>query len=74
MNEAETELLAAVAGVVRAFEKLGVDYLVGGSVARFPTGNGATCSGCSRCRRVPPSSLHSERPIDRNPFLPRLES
>jgi hypothetical protein len=33
MNEAETELLAAVAGVVRAFEKLGVDYLIGGSVA-----------------------------------------
>jgi len=33
MNEAETELLAAVARVVKAFEKLGVDYLVGGSVA-----------------------------------------
>lgn len=33
MNEAETELLAAVAGVVRVFEKLGVDYLIGGSVA-----------------------------------------
>ncbi len=33
MNEAETELLAAVARVVQAFEKLGVDYLVGGSVA-----------------------------------------
>ena len=33
MNEPETELLAAVAGVVGAFEKLGVDYLVGGSVA-----------------------------------------
>jgi hypothetical protein len=33
MNEAETELLAAVARVVRAFDVLGVDYLVGGSVA-----------------------------------------
>ncbi len=33
MNEGETELLAAVARVVRAFEVLGVDYLVGGSVA-----------------------------------------
>lgn len=33
MNEAATELLAAVARVVAAFEALGVDYLVGGSVA-----------------------------------------
>jgi hypothetical protein len=33
MNEADTELLAAVARVVAAFEALGVDYLVGGSVA-----------------------------------------
>lgn len=33
MNEGETELLAAVARVVTAFEGLGVDYLVGGSVA-----------------------------------------
>jgi hypothetical protein len=33
MNEGETELLAAVARVVAAFEALGVDYLVGGSVA-----------------------------------------
>ncbi len=33
MNEDETELLAAVSCVVRAFEALGVDYLVGGSVA-----------------------------------------
>lgn len=33
MNEAETELLAAVFRVVQTFEKLGVDYLIGGSVA-----------------------------------------
>jgi hypothetical protein len=33
MNETDTELLAAVARVVTAFEALGVDYLVGGSVA-----------------------------------------
>lgn len=33
MNEADTGLLAAVARVVAAFEALGVDYLVGGSVA-----------------------------------------
>jgi len=33
MSEADTELLAAVARVVAAFETLGVDYLVGGSVA-----------------------------------------
>lgn len=33
MNEADTELLAAVARVVAAFDALGVDYLVGGSVA-----------------------------------------
>ena len=33
MSEADTELLAAVARVVAAFEALGVDYLVGGSVA-----------------------------------------
>ncbi len=33
MNEGETELLAAVARVVAAFESLGVDYLIGGSVA-----------------------------------------
>ncbi|MCU0784483.1 MAG: hypothetical protein MUF81_10660 [Verrucomicrobia bacterium] len=33
MNEAETELLTAVARVVAAFEKLGVDYWVGGSLA-----------------------------------------
>ena len=33
MNEGETELLAAVARVVAAFDKLGVDYLIGGSVA-----------------------------------------
>lgn len=33
MREADTELLAAVGRVVAAFEELGVDYLVGGSVA-----------------------------------------
>jgi hypothetical protein len=33
MNEGETELLAAVALVVQAFENIGVDYLIGGSVA-----------------------------------------
>jgi hypothetical protein len=33
MSEGGTELLVAVARVVRAFEALGVDYLVGGSVA-----------------------------------------
>ena len=33
MNEGETELLGAIARVVRAFDSLGVDYLVGGSVA-----------------------------------------
>ena len=33
MNEGETELLAAVARVVTAFDSLGVDYLIGGSVA-----------------------------------------
>lgn len=33
MNEADTELLAAVARVVTAFDALGVEYLVGGSVA-----------------------------------------
>lgn len=33
MNEGETDLLAATARVVRAFDSLGVDYLVGGSVA-----------------------------------------
>lgn len=33
MNEGETDLLAAVALVVRTFEDLGVDYLIGGSVA-----------------------------------------
>ncbi|MBI3848975.1 MAG: hypothetical protein HY298_01610 [Verrucomicrobia bacterium] len=33
MSEADTELLAAVARVVAAFEALDVDYLVGGSVA-----------------------------------------
>lgn len=33
MNEGRTELLAAVARVVTAFDSLGVDYLVGGSVA-----------------------------------------
>ena len=33
MSEADTELLAAVAAVVAAFEALEVDYLVGGSVA-----------------------------------------
>lgn len=33
MNEADTELLVAVARVVAAFDALGVDYLVGGSVA-----------------------------------------
>lgn len=33
MNEGGTELLAAIVRVVRAFEALGVDYLVGGSVA-----------------------------------------
>lgn len=33
MNEGRTELLVAIARVVRAFDSLGVDYLVGGSVA-----------------------------------------
>jgi hypothetical protein len=33
MNEGETELLAAVSRVVEAFAALGVDYLVGGSIA-----------------------------------------
>ena len=33
MSESDTELLAAVARVVAAFDALGVDYLVGGSVA-----------------------------------------
>ena len=33
MSEADTELLAAVARVVAAFEALEVDYFVGGSVA-----------------------------------------
>jgi hypothetical protein len=33
MNEGDTELLEAVARVVVAFESLGVDYLIGGSVA-----------------------------------------
>jgi hypothetical protein len=33
MNEGGTELLAAIVRVVRAFDALGVDYLVGGSVA-----------------------------------------
>jgi len=33
MNESETELLAAVARVVAVFDALGVDYLVGGSLA-----------------------------------------
>ena len=33
MSEAETEFLAAVSRVVGTFEALGVDYLVGGSVA-----------------------------------------
>ena len=33
MNESETELLLAVGRVVAAFDTLGVDYLVGGSVA-----------------------------------------
>ena len=33
MSEADTELLAAIARVVAAFEALDVDYLVGGSVA-----------------------------------------
>jgi len=33
MNEGETELLAAVARIVAAFDALDVDYLVGGSVA-----------------------------------------
>jgi len=33
MNEGETDLLAAVARVVTAFDGLGVEYLVGGSVA-----------------------------------------
>lgn len=33
MNEEPSELLAAVAQVVSVFEALGVDYLVGGSVA-----------------------------------------
>jgi hypothetical protein len=33
MNGADTELLAAVARVVAAFETLGVEYLIGGSMA-----------------------------------------
>src|SRR5947208_12253260 len=33
MNGSETELLEAIARVVGAFQALGVDYLVGGSVA-----------------------------------------
>lgn len=33
MNERESELLAAVAQVVRAFEALAIEYFVGGSVA-----------------------------------------
>ena len=33
MNEQETELLAAVSRVVSVFYELGVDYLVGGSIA-----------------------------------------
>lgn len=33
MSEGETDLLAAVARVVGVFDELGVDYLVGGSVA-----------------------------------------
>jgi hypothetical protein len=33
MSEAETELLVSVARIVAVFESLGVDYLVGGSVA-----------------------------------------
>lgn len=33
MTEGETELLAAVARVITAFDALGVDYLVGGSLA-----------------------------------------
>ena len=33
MNEGETELLAAVLRVVEAFDALGLDYLVGGSIA-----------------------------------------
>ena len=37
MSEADTELLAAVARVVAAFDALGVDFLIGGSVADMPT-------------------------------------
>ena len=33
MSEADTELLAAITRVVRVFEALGVDYLIGGSLA-----------------------------------------
>jgi len=33
MNEGETELLATVARIIRVFDELGVDYLVGGSIA-----------------------------------------
>ena len=33
MNEGETELLAAVARIIGVFDELGVDYLVGGSIA-----------------------------------------
>jgi len=33
MNEGESELLAAVARIIRVFDELGVDYLVGGSLA-----------------------------------------
>lgn len=33
MNEGETELLAAIDRVVRVFDALGVEYLVGGSIA-----------------------------------------
>ena len=34
MDEGGTELLAAVARVVGALDEIGVDYLVGGSLAR----------------------------------------
>lgn len=33
MSDADTELLAAISRVVAAFESLGIDYLIGGSVA-----------------------------------------
>ena len=45
MSEADTELLAAVARVVAAFDALGVDYLVGGSVVRSVFGAAAN-RGC----------------------------